>query len=88
MFTLRACTLDLAGIPAPDDCFDVGMDLSAVRWVTLNVTAAGWTDVPWYHPFANLHLLTGEEVVVPMEPDQDPVRALRSLEMLRDALVR
>lgn len=88
MFTLRACTLDRAGIPAPDDCFDVGMDLSAIRWVTLNVTAAGWTDVPWYHPFAKLRMLTGEELVVPMGPDQDPVRALNSLELLRDALRR
>lgn len=86
MFTLRSCTLDRAGIPAPDDCFDVGMDLSAVRWVTLNVTAAGWTDRPWYHPFAKVHLLTGEELVVPMEPDQDPGRALNSLELLREAL--
>ena len=88
MFTLRACTLDLAGIPAPDDCSDVSIDLTALRWVTLNLTAAGWTDVPWYHPFAKLQMATGKELVVPMEPDQDPGRALNSLELLRDALTR
>ncbi len=88
MFTLRACRLDPAGIPALDDCFDVGIDLSAMRWVTLNVVAGGWTDVPWFHPFARMRLVTGQELVVPMEPDQDPVRALNSLELLRDALTR
>lgn len=88
MFTLRACSLDRTGIPAVDDCFDISIDLSAVRWVTLQVAAAAWTDVPWFHPFARLMLTTGEELVVPMEPDQDPVRALNSLELLRDALTR
>ena len=88
MFTLRACTLDPAGIPATDDCFDTGMDLSSIRWITLNVTAGGWTDVPWFHPFAKVRLLTGAELIIPMEPDQDPVRALNSLELLRDALTR
>jgi hypothetical protein len=88
MFTLRACTLDRAGIPATDDCFDTAMDLSTIRWTTLNVTAGGWTDVPWYHPYARIRLLTGAELIIPMEPDQDPNRALNSLELLHDALTR